>query len=290
MNGDEGLTVSSDFGKVLRRHRLAAGLSQEALAERARMSSFAISALERGYRRRPQRKTLALLVDALTLDEEQRLELEAAAAGRPVTPRHRPSDFVDEEPSHETITPQPSLAHIEIGPFKASLSRPIRPVAVAIVLALAVIVFGTLVLNRSKSSDEKSLQTVTTLGPFQFDVSPDVKSTAAVTPIGMQPANATFTATKAQTVEVACTEGTRYRAGSIRHPGGMPSTPLPLRYKLIVHGMAGDTYTVGSKFLMDMEQVGAARAFHTFGIEPLDRVPNSTMTFSCVTIVSLPRS
>jgi hypothetical protein len=63
---------------------------------------------------------------------------------------------------------------------------------------------------------------------------------------------------------------------------------LPLRYKLIVDGTPADTYTVGSKFLIDLEQLGAARAFHTFGIDPLDTVPNSTMTFSCVTIVSLP--
>ena len=49
------------FGVLLRRYRLAAGLSQEALAERARMSTNGISALERGYRRTPQRETLTLL-------------------------------------------------------------------------------------------------------------------------------------------------------------------------------------------------------------------------------------
>jgi DNA-binding XRE family transcriptional regulator len=37
------------FGRLLRRFRLAAGLSQEALAERARMSIEGISALERGF-------------------------------------------------------------------------------------------------------------------------------------------------------------------------------------------------------------------------------------------------
>ncbi|HLY02015.1 MAG TPA: helix-turn-helix domain-containing protein [Candidatus Cybelea sp.] len=78
---DEGRTSgSSDFGKLLRHHRLAAGLSQEALAERARMSSDGISALERGHRRTPQRETLALLAGALALDDEQRRALEAAAA------------------------------------------------------------------------------------------------------------------------------------------------------------------------------------------------------------------
>ena len=37
------------FGELLRQHRLAAGLTQEELAERARISVRAISDLERGY-------------------------------------------------------------------------------------------------------------------------------------------------------------------------------------------------------------------------------------------------
>jgi predicted ATPase/transcriptional regulator with XRE-family HTH domain len=65
---------------LLRQYRLAAGLSQEALAERARISTQGISALERGYRRTPQRETLSLLVGALALSDEQREEFEAAAA------------------------------------------------------------------------------------------------------------------------------------------------------------------------------------------------------------------
>ena len=65
---------------LLRSFRLAAGLSQEGLAERAGMSARGIRALERGYRRTPQRATLALLASALALDDEQRRELEAAAA------------------------------------------------------------------------------------------------------------------------------------------------------------------------------------------------------------------
>jgi predicted ATPase/transcriptional regulator with XRE-family HTH domain len=71
---------SPDFGMLLRQHRLAAALSQEALAERARMSTQGVSALERGYRRTPQRETLSLLAAALALNDEQREEFEAAAA------------------------------------------------------------------------------------------------------------------------------------------------------------------------------------------------------------------
>jgi predicted ATPase/DNA-binding XRE family transcriptional regulator len=70
---------SPEFGQLLRRYRLAAGLSQEALAERARMSTEGISALERGYRRSPQRETLELLAGALALDDRQRRDFESAA-------------------------------------------------------------------------------------------------------------------------------------------------------------------------------------------------------------------
>jgi predicted ATPase/transcriptional regulator with XRE-family HTH domain len=69
-----------DFGTLLRGFRLSAGLSQEALAERAGMSAHGISALERGYRRTPQRGTLALLAGALALGDAQRRALEVAAA------------------------------------------------------------------------------------------------------------------------------------------------------------------------------------------------------------------
>jgi predicted ATPase/transcriptional regulator with XRE-family HTH domain/Tfp pilus assembly protein PilF len=69
-----------DFGALLRHHRLAAGLSQQALAERAGMSSDGISALERGHRRTPQRETIALLAGALSLRGDQRRDFEVAAA------------------------------------------------------------------------------------------------------------------------------------------------------------------------------------------------------------------
>ena len=67
------------FGELLRRYRLAAGLSQESLAERARISKNGLGALERGERRTPQRETLALLVEALELGPEERRAFEAAA-------------------------------------------------------------------------------------------------------------------------------------------------------------------------------------------------------------------
>jgi predicted ATPase/DNA-binding XRE family transcriptional regulator len=98
---DEGRESGSpDFGALLRHYRLAAGLSQDALAERARVSSQGISALERGFRRAPQRETLALLAGALALSDDQRRVFEAAAA-RPSLPRRRAKASV-------TVGPWPS--------------------------------------------------------------------------------------------------------------------------------------------------------------------------------------
>src|SRR5438046_8409464 len=67
------------FGDLLRRFRLASGLTQEELAERAQVSPRAISDLERGLRSRPWRETIQLLAAALKLDPAERAQLEAAA-------------------------------------------------------------------------------------------------------------------------------------------------------------------------------------------------------------------
>jgi predicted ATPase/DNA-binding CsgD family transcriptional regulator/DNA-binding XRE family transcriptional regulator len=67
-----GLTMtSSSFGTELKRLREAAGLTQEELAERAGLTSGAVSALERGHRRRPYPHTFRALVAALRLTPEQ---------------------------------------------------------------------------------------------------------------------------------------------------------------------------------------------------------------------------
>ena len=81
-----GAARSSTFGTQLRRHREAAGWSQEDLAERAGLAAKAIGALERGERLRPYPRTVQLLADALGLDETRRREL-IAAVPRSGTPR-----------------------------------------------------------------------------------------------------------------------------------------------------------------------------------------------------------
>jgi predicted ATPase/DNA-binding XRE family transcriptional regulator len=70
------------FGARLRRLREAAGLTQEALAQRAGLSTNAISALERGERRHPYPHTVRTLADALDLSKDEREDLIGAAPKR----------------------------------------------------------------------------------------------------------------------------------------------------------------------------------------------------------------
>jgi predicted ATPase/DNA-binding XRE family transcriptional regulator len=67
------------FGDLVRRHRTAATLSQEELAERAGLSVRALSDLERGVHRAPRLETVRMVADSLGLAEAERTELLAAA-------------------------------------------------------------------------------------------------------------------------------------------------------------------------------------------------------------------
>lgn len=69
----------TSFGERLRQTRLAAGLTQEALAGRAGVSAKAASDLERDPDRTPRLDTVGLLADALGLDRGERVGLLAAA-------------------------------------------------------------------------------------------------------------------------------------------------------------------------------------------------------------------
>jgi len=97
--GDVDETVKTEpegpptFGALLRRYRVAANLSQEALAVRAGLSLPAVNALERGTRRAPRLETVRLLAAALHLSEREGSAFTAAAhrhltAAIPPTPPH----------------------------------------------------------------------------------------------------------------------------------------------------------------------------------------------------------
>ncbi len=72
------------FADLLRRRRVAAGLTQETLAERAGLSARAISDLERGLHRHPHRDTVQLIAEALALPLHERAELLDAARRQPL--------------------------------------------------------------------------------------------------------------------------------------------------------------------------------------------------------------
>ena len=70
------------FAVLLRRLRNDAGLTQEELAEAARLSYRSVSDLERGINRTPRKETARLLAEALHLSATDREAFEAAARGR----------------------------------------------------------------------------------------------------------------------------------------------------------------------------------------------------------------
>src|SRR5262245_441856 len=70
------------FGAQLKALRLAAGFTQEELATIAGLSVHAVSALERGHRRRPHVETVRALSAALDLTDATRDALVESARGR----------------------------------------------------------------------------------------------------------------------------------------------------------------------------------------------------------------
>ncbi len=73
---------SSSFGDLLRHFRLAAEFTQEELAERSGVSVRAISDLERSVKTRPQRATVKLLADGLSLSGADRAAFEESVPAR----------------------------------------------------------------------------------------------------------------------------------------------------------------------------------------------------------------
>jgi transcriptional regulator with XRE-family HTH domain len=71
------------FGSLLRELRRAAGLTQEELAERARVGVRTLRDLETGRTARPQRSTVDLLAVARDLDETERKDFVVASRGWP---------------------------------------------------------------------------------------------------------------------------------------------------------------------------------------------------------------
>ncbi|SDF79715.1 Transcriptional regulator, contains XRE-family HTH domain [Lentzea fradiae] len=91
--------MASQLGSLLRQWRQRAGLSQEALAQRATVGIRTVRGLETGERTDPRMGTVRALADALELTGAERAEL-FAAAGRDEPPVAAPARF---DPLHETV-------------------------------------------------------------------------------------------------------------------------------------------------------------------------------------------
>jgi len=83
-------THATTFGQLLKRFRGRSGLTQAKLAERAGLSTEAITKLERGERQAPRCDTVQVLARALHLTGHDLRALEDAAQYK-LRPRHRPT-------------------------------------------------------------------------------------------------------------------------------------------------------------------------------------------------------
>jgi transcriptional regulator with XRE-family HTH domain len=101
------------FGSLLHKHRLAGGLSQEELADRAGLSRRGISDLERGARTSPYPATVRRLAEALELSVADRSRLlEAAHRSTKALPAGHEAGVAQasaERPRHNLILPLTSF-------------------------------------------------------------------------------------------------------------------------------------------------------------------------------------
>ncbi|HEV2405068.1 MAG TPA: helix-turn-helix domain-containing protein, partial [Ktedonobacterales bacterium] len=113
-------TPPSDFAALLRRFRLARGLSQEELAARAGVSVTSVSYLERGLTRLPHKDTLQLLIAALELaPDEAAILTQAARRARAIA-----VDTAANDPATPSAAISPRLADAASPGEPSSLSPP----------------------------------------------------------------------------------------------------------------------------------------------------------------------
>jgi predicted ATPase/transcriptional regulator with XRE-family HTH domain len=104
------------FATLLRQYRDAAALTQEQLGERSGVSVRAISDLERGAKMRPQRATVQLLAEGLSLTEPEWAALEAAVPSRH-RPLHHAAQSLNQPSSPSVPIPPPTNLLPEPTPF-----------------------------------------------------------------------------------------------------------------------------------------------------------------------------
>ena len=114
---------SSDvaFGPLLRTLRERAGFTQEELAEKAGLSAYAVSALERGRRQRPYPHTVRSLAEALGASAEERAGLLAALPRR--TDAAVPSQLAESPDPKPTDDERPTLSVSALAPATRLIGR-----------------------------------------------------------------------------------------------------------------------------------------------------------------------
>jgi tetratricopeptide (TPR) repeat protein/transcriptional regulator with XRE-family HTH domain len=124
---DDHVLEAGGFGVLLRRYRLASGLSQEELAQRAGLSVRALANMERGRTKRPYKRSVRLLAEAMALPEPQRLHLDRASRLVAADPP-RPSPAMTGEPVPAAAPPavapgQPPVADLAQPPADQAAPR-----------------------------------------------------------------------------------------------------------------------------------------------------------------------
>ncbi len=137
------------FGALLRAKRVAAGLTQDHLAARARISVQAVSALERGARHAPRGDTLALLVEALALGGDELSEFEAAARAS-IKPKVRAT---------QPLLKSPSIKRAHLPQFATPIfgrDRELRELAAAVASGGCTTLWGTGGVGKTRLAVESS--------------------------------------------------------------------------------------------------------------------------------------
>jgi transcriptional regulator with XRE-family HTH domain/tetratricopeptide (TPR) repeat protein len=106
---------SPSFATLLRRYRVAAGLSQEELAERAGLGARTVSDLERGVSHAPRKDTVALLAQALALGAPERAALVKAARRLSPASSSRPTPTSTSSPLLVGRAPELALLEGHLG-------------------------------------------------------------------------------------------------------------------------------------------------------------------------------
>ena len=152
------------FGAALRRHRLAAGLSQERLAELARISIEAVGALERGTRKTPQRQTLDLLIEALQLEAAERNALTLAAV-RPQQPRKR-TPRIGQAPASLLASPLSLTSFVGRDADVAAVSALVRAARLVTIVGPGGVGKSRLALELARDVSAEMSVSIVALGPL----------------------------------------------------------------------------------------------------------------------------